>query len=190
MIILKGIKYTREQFIALAAEYESAVKLAEHLGCNKLTIANVLKKHFPERRKGAKLSIGLLELDGKGKCNKCKEIKPLEDFYQDTRAHVVSGRRPECKVCHMNSIEVWRDNNRGLVNSYDAKRRSAKLQRTPAWADLEAIKKIYAECPEGMHVDHIVPLQGELVSGLHVENNLQYLTPSENASKNNSFTPS
>ena len=67
------------------------------------------------------------------------------------------------------------------------KRRSAKLQRTPAWADLEAIKQFYLNCPKGYHVDHIVPLQGVNVSGFHVLNNLQYLSASENCSKGNKY---
>lgn len=65
--------------------------------------------------------------------------------------------------------------------------RLAKMLRVPTWADLKAIKEIYEACPEGYHVDHIVPLQGELVSGLHVENNLQYLTATENMSKGNKW---
>lgn len=81
-----------------------------------------------------------------------------------------------------------RADNPELYRSYAAKRRAAKLQRTPPWADLEAIKTIYANCPEGYHVDHIHPMQGELISGLHVENNLQYLTAEENLRKSNSFT--
>ena len=67
------------------------------------------------------------------------------------------------------------------------KRRSAKLQRTPPWADLKAIKQFYANCPKGYHVDHIVPLQGDNVSGFHVLNNLQYLSASENRSKGNKY---
>lgn len=71
----------------------------------------------------------------------------------------------------------------------EAKRRAAKLKRTPKWANLEAIKEIYKNCPDGMHVDHIIPLQGKLISGLHVEYNLQYLTKSENSKKNNKYEP-
>jgi hypothetical protein len=63
--------------------------------------------------------------------------------------------------------------------------RARKLQATPAWANMDTIKAIYANCPEGYHVDHIIPLKGKNVSGLHVEGNLQYLPASENLSKSN-----
>ena len=76
---------------------------------------------------------------------------------------------------------------RKVRNATDAKRRSAKLQRTPAWADLEAIKQFYLNCPEGYHVDHDVPLQGENISGLHVLNNLVYLTAEDNLKKGNKW---
>ena len=51
----------------------------------------------------------------------------------------------------------------------------------------EGIRKFYKECPEGMVVDHIIPLQGKRVSGLHVIWNLQYLTPAQNMSKGNKY---
>lgn len=55
--------------------------------------------------------------------------------------------------------------------------------RVPPWADRKAIQDFYRACPDGMVVDHIIPLQGDLVCGLHVLENLQYLTPLENAVK-------
>ena len=86
----------------------------------------------------------------------------------------------------------WRNNNRGKYNAIAANRRSAKLQRTPAWADHDAIARVYAqaklaEAVTGLsyHVDHIVPLQGENVSGLHVSWNLQILEAEDNISKGN-----
>ena len=62
-----------------------------------------------------------------------------------------------------------------------------KINRIPAWADLEKMKLFYIACPEGMVVDHIIPIRGKNVSGLHVLSNLQYLTPEENAKKRNYF---
>src|ERR1035437_1740165 len=75
---------------------------------------------------------------------------------------------------------TWRKANPGKRNATQAKRHAAKLQRTPKWADLKVIRQFYINCPIGYEVDHIVPLQGENVSGFHVLENLQYLTKSEN----------
>lgn len=79
----------------------------------------------------------------------------------------------------------WKERNPKIGNYYAAKRRAALRKRVPAWADLKAIKQFYMNCPEGYHVDHIIPLRGRTVSGLHVLNNLQYLPASENQSKFN-----
>lgn len=75
------------------------------------------------------------------------------------------------------------------------KRRLAdKAQRTPAWANHQEIKKIYAQASlktatTGVeyHVDHIVPLRGKFVSGLHVEYNLQVIPKAENMRKYNKW---
>lgn len=81
----------------------------------------------------------------------------------------------------------WYSKNKQRFVLYAANRRARKLQATPKWVDLDQIKQIYANCPKGYHVDHIVPLRNPKVSGLHVPWNLQYLTAQENLSKNNKF---
>lgn len=65
--------------------------------------------------------------------------------------------------------------------------RAARDQRTPAWVDHEAINFFYECRPEGCHVDHVIPLRGERVSGLHVAENLQWLPAKDNLSKNNRY---
>lgn len=94
---------------------------------------------------------------------------------------------------------TWAKANRHKRNASDAKRHSAKLLRTPKWLtqpDFAAIEHIYAQAAEltgatglSHEVDHIYPLQGRYVSGLHVPANLQILTASENRSKLNRWVP-
>lgn len=73
-------------------------------------------------------------------------------------------------------------------------RQTRKQKATPAWADLTAIKAIYAEAVRlqretGVkhHVDHEIPLKHPLVCGLHNEFNLRVIPAGENQSKGNSF---
>lgn len=68
-----------------------------------------------------------------------------------------------------------------------AQKKALKLKATPPWADKAVIKEIYANCPQGYHVDHIVPLKGKNVCGLHTPENLQYLPAIENMKKSNKF---
>ena len=79
----------------------------------------------------------------------------------------------------------WAEANSGKVNAKGAKYRADRLQRTPSWADMEAIRPFYECCPSGHEVDHIIPLKGKTVSGLHIAENLQWLPVSENRQKSN-----
>jgi hypothetical protein len=85
----------------------------------------------------------------------------------------------------------WAIENPGKATAKTMRRDAAKLQRTPTWADHDAIGAIYEQSGtmSDHQVDHIIPLQGELVSGLHVDYNLQIIPRSENASKKNQFDP-
>jgi hypothetical protein len=75
--------------------------------------------------------------------------------------------------------------NKAAMNERAKMRQVVKLQRMPPWVDRDEIKRIYENRPDGYHVDHIIPLKGNNVSGLHVPWNLQYLPASENMSKGN-----
>ena len=76
-------------------------------------------------------------------------------------------------------------------------RRLSKIQRTPAWLteiDYERIGNEYKLASiltkvtgSAWHVDHIIPLQGKMVSGLHVPSNLRVLPAKDNISKSNTF---
>ena len=80
----------------------------------------------------------------------------------------------------------WTKNNRGKINAKNSKRRAAKLQAMPSWANKKTIAMIYIIADIcNKTVDHIVPLQSSVVCGLHWEANLQLLTRQENNSKYN-----
>ena len=88
--------------------------------------------------------------------------------------------------------KIYRKTNKGkrLANYHCALRYSRKKQRTPKWItkkQLYQIKLIYLNRPDGYEVDHIIPLCGKNVSGLHIPENLQYLSAEENRLKNNKY---
>lgn len=68
-----------------------------------------------------------------------------------------------------------------------ARYESRLILATPSWVDFGELGRIAAQTPEGYHVDHIIPLQGEMVCGLNVPWNLQYLIAFDNARKKNKF---
>jgi len=91
--------------------------------------------------------------------------------------------------------KAYQKANQDKCNAHSAKRRSKKLNATPTWLTKEHFNEIgefYKESQQltketgiPYQVDHIVPLQGETVSGLHVPWNLRVVTAEENIKKSN-----
>jgi len=88
--------------------------------------------------------------------------------------------------------QKWAARNLDYYRAKDAQRRAQKQNATPWWADLDAIRAIYAEMLRlnketgiAHHVDHIVPLVSKKVCGLHVSWNLRIVTATENMKKHN-----
>ena len=86
----------------------------------------------------------------------------------------------------------WAVENKGYYAHKSAERRCYKLDATPPWSDLDRIKTIYTACQKVTemtrkehHVDHIIPLKGENICGLHVWWNLRIVPAKINLSKGN-----
>ena len=86
----------------------------------------------------------------------------------------------------------WKKDNAAKVLASTRKRQATLINACPSWADHKKIMIIYAvakflndNCIHGLkyHVDHIIPLRGKNVCGLHVHNNLQVLEAGENLRK-------
>lgn len=126
---------------------------------------------------------------------------PVYTFSKDSRKK--DGLNYQCKSCRRqydsqhyqnNNIRIkeqileYQRQNRKRMRAINRRYTLAKAHRTPQWLTLEQRRQIinfYINCLEGMVVDHIYPLQGKYVSGLHHPDNLQYLTLKENCYKYN-----
>lgn len=113
-------------------------------------------------------------------------------------------RMQVCATYRLNNVDKEREyrkayhaNNPGLRRARLAQYRSALVRATPMWF-CENDKKLFKQfcekaellrrdAGEVWHVDHVIPLQGKSVCGLHISGNWQLLPARENLSKGNKF---
>jgi len=163
------------------------------------TFHRVMKRNFPE----VKLNGGeetwfyyFLSIIEYKLCGKCNQIKPYSEYYKDVNN--ISGITSHCKICraaqaegsyskYYASHQKSYTKNAGKIKARNAVAKFKRKQRAVSWTETDEINQFYANCPQGYHVDHIIPLIGKTVSGLHVLANLQYLPAKENFIKGNRY---
>jgi len=147
-------------------------------------------------------------------CTKCNTQKPISEFYKHTcgyrhnckTCHAEKAkewatknkdRRLEIVKASRAKTDTWKNyrNKWKSLNGQSAERRAKQTERTPHWVDkdeLFLIREAYSLCrlremQTGIkwHVDHIVPLRGKHVSGLHTIMNLQVIPAVINLHKSN-----
>jgi len=123
---------------------------------------------------------------------KCWDELNKEKIQEDSKERYLA-KKDQIKAY----VSQYKKLNPAKANANKAKRKAAKKLRTPIWLtpiDFERIENEYKLAAiltkiwgEPWHVDHIIPLQGKLVSGLHVPSNLQVILGSKNCSKQNRY---
>lgn len=167
------------------AEY---ARLRERKGFMTMAQYTAKRNENPKGRKATNKDYGLRNKD---------KIAAYAKQYEQKNKERIAARRAETLAERREVKRLWRKNNLGLVLADCAKRRAAKIKRTPAWLtqfDRLKMKCYYQvaamrsrESGEHWHVDHIIPLQGKNVCGLHVPSNLQIIPAIENMRKNNHY---
>ncbi len=132
---------------------------------------------------------------------KRESILKRQNEYHEANRKQVNHRNKEYKLKNLekciNLTKNWKINNKSKVNASNGKRRANLRNALPKWLtndELWMIEQAYdlAQLRTKVfgfkwHVDHVIPLKGKNVCGLHTPYNLQVIPAKENLRKRNFF---
>ena len=159
--------------------------------CNTCKLEKSISDFYKQTKRGL--------LGVRGSCKVCVNLRK-KAYREENKEHISTIKKADYeknKAHHLSQKREYRQANKGKINHLVALRKKIIKARTPKWLtdfDKLKIKCIYSivamltrENKEPWHVDHIIPLQGENVSGLHTPSNLRAMRGVENISKKNKF---
>ena len=133
-------------------------------------------------------------------CTECDKIAKAKRRTTTANEQVKSTRRASYykhQTVALAAKKTYRTQNKGKINALCTARKIVVKQRTPKWLTnfdrlkmscLYQLAAMYTrENSEPWHVDHVIPLQGVTVSGLHVPSNLQVIRGLDNIKKKNKY---
>ena len=134
-------------------------------------------------------------------CSGCKPAVALDRATQwyagnkNKKQEYDKARRSSLPDVFRAASKRFRENNPEVKNADTNARRKRVKRATPKWANLFITKEMHLLARErakatgfDWHVDHIIPLRGKKVCGLHVENNLQAIPAEHNLKKRNHYS--
>lgn len=140
-------------------------------------------------------------------CSKTKSKKWNAKYYATNKDNVLKLNKLWKEVAEKSKLQEyrnkWKEKNISKIRADGMKRYARKTNQTPGWLSNShhaEIEGLYFFCQvfnsykinrtDKFQVDHIVPIRGKQVSGLHVPWNLQAITGRENMQKSCKFNPS
>lgn len=171
--------------------YQCSACRAVSRGLNQKNIAAQKRKHYAANRE---------QLLAHKRSEYPKVADKKRAYQRDYAEKNKLAGQEKCRQFYINNPDYYKEFRLRFpekLNAKETRRKTAKLQRNPAWLtedDHWLIEQAYELAALRTrifgfqwHVDHIIPLQGKLVSGLHTPTNTQVIPGYENVRKSNHF---